>query len=192
VTADVAAPPTTLRARIVSAAIAITADEGWPAVTMGRLAEVVGVSRQTVYNEVGAKPALAQAMVDAELARFLGAVGSAFDHEPDDVVRAVERAVRTVLELAEDNALLRAIVAGSSGEELLPPLTTRSEPLVATSAAVVDGRLDGYDLAVSGPSRAAAVDALVRVVLSHVVAPSAAPRRTAADLAEVAGRLLLP
>jgi AcrR family transcriptional regulator len=181
----------TLRTRIVGAALQLTTDEGWPAVTMGRLAETVGVSRQTIYDEVGAKPALALAMVDAELGRFLDAVESAFDREPDDLVPAVERAVRAVLELAADNALLRAIVAGSSGGELLPPLTTGSEPLVVASAAVVDRRLDGYDLAVSGPQRAAAVDTLVRVVLSHVVAPVAAPRRTAADLAGVAGRLLL-
>jgi AcrR family transcriptional regulator len=181
----------TLRARIVAAALAVTAEEGWPAVTMARLADAVGVSRQTVYNEVGAKPALAQAMVDAELARFLGAVEAAFDHEPDDLVSAVERAVRAVLELAADNALLRAIVAGSAGEELLPPLTTRSEPLVVAASSVVDARLDGYDLAVSGARRAAAVDTLVRVVLSHVVAPGGSPRRTAADLGEVAARLLL-
>ena len=181
----------TLRGRIVTAALDITAEEGWPAVTMARLADVVGVSRQTVYNEVGAKPALAQAMVDAELTRFLDAVEAAFDREPDDVVRAIERAVRSVLELAADNALLRAIVAGSAGEELLPPLTTRSEPLVVAAAAVADARLDGYELDVTGARRAAAVDTLVRVVLSHVVAPSAAPRRTAADLGEVAARLLL-
>jgi hypothetical protein len=56
---------------------------------------------------------------------------------------------------------------------------------------VVDARLDAYELAVTGSRRAAAVDSLVRVVLSHVVAPSAAPRRTAGDLGEIAARLLL-
>lgn len=185
-----APPEAALRDRIVDAALATTAELGWPAVTMGRIADVVGVSRQTVYNEVGTKPALAQAMVDAELTRFLAAVEAAFDREPADVVRAVERAVRAVLELAADNPLLRAIVAGSSGEDLLPPLTSRSEPLVRAAAVVVDGRLDAYPLTVSGARRDAAVDALVRVVLSHVVAPTAAPRRTAADVAWLAGRTL--
>jgi len=185
-----APPELALRDRIVEAALATTAEQGWPAVTMGRIADVVGVSRQTVYNEVGTKPALAQAMVDAELTRFLAAVEAAFDREPDDLVRAVERAVRAVLELAADNALLRAIVAGSSGEDLLPPLTSRSEPLVRAAAAVVDGRLDAYPLTVTGARRDAAVDALVRVALSHVVAPTAAPRRTAADVAWLAGRTL--
>ena len=46
---------------------------------MARLAEEVGVSRQTVYNEVGTKPGLAEAMILSELDRFLGVVNRAFD-----------------------------------------------------------------------------------------------------------------
>jgi AcrR family transcriptional regulator len=51
--------PTTTRERIVAAAVEMTTSSGWAAVTMGRLADAAGVSRQTVYNEVGSKPALA-------------------------------------------------------------------------------------------------------------------------------------
>ena len=56
-----AAVPTT-RERVVDAAVRLTAQIGWSQVTMARLAEEVGVSRQTVYNEVGTKPGLAEAM----------------------------------------------------------------------------------------------------------------------------------
>jgi AcrR family transcriptional regulator len=54
-----------LRARIVAAAAVLTTETGWSEVTMARLAERVGVSRQTVYNEIGSKPALAEAMIRA-------------------------------------------------------------------------------------------------------------------------------
>ena len=64
----------TTRDRIVAAAVEMTTSSGWAAVTMARLADAVGVSRQTVYNEVGSKPALAEAMVLEELTRFLGVV----------------------------------------------------------------------------------------------------------------------
>ena len=64
-----------LRDRIIAAAAERTAVAGWSSVTMSRLADDVGVSRQTVYNEVGAKPALAEAMVLDELARFIKAYG---------------------------------------------------------------------------------------------------------------------
>ena len=47
-----------LRARIVAEASVLTTESGWSAVTMARLAERVGVSRQTVYNEIGTKPAV--------------------------------------------------------------------------------------------------------------------------------------
>ena len=46
---------------------------------MARLADAVGVSRQTVYNEAGSKPLLARAMILRELERFLGLVTVAFD-----------------------------------------------------------------------------------------------------------------
>ena len=80
-----AAVSTPLRQRIVAAAVELTTTQGWAHVTMSRLAERVGVSRQTVYNEIGTKPALAEAMILAELDRFLAAVESAFDRHPDDL-----------------------------------------------------------------------------------------------------------
>ena len=39
----------------MDAAVRLTAQIGWSQVTMARLAQEVGVSRQTVYNEVGTK-----------------------------------------------------------------------------------------------------------------------------------------
>ena len=46
-----------MRERVIDAgASALTTEDGWAQVTMARLADVVGVSRQTVYNEIGGKP----------------------------------------------------------------------------------------------------------------------------------------
>ena len=53
---------------------------------MARLAQAVGVSRQTVYNEIGTKNALAEAMILSELDRFLAVVTGAFDDHPEDLV----------------------------------------------------------------------------------------------------------
>src|SRR5690606_25102207 len=116
----------TTRDRIVAAAVEQTTTSGWASVTMGGLAARVGVSRQTVYNEIGSKPALAEAMILGELARFLQVVDEAFDHEPDDLTRAMERAVGDVLAYARDNRLLHAVVSATHGAdtELLPFLTT--------------------------------------------------------------------
>ncbi|MFC5289676.1 TetR family transcriptional regulator [Actinokineospora guangxiensis] len=179
--------------KVVAAAIELTASEGWSAVTMSRLAEAVGVSRQTVYNEVGSKPALAAAMIGAELARFLAAVEDAFDAHPDSPVDAVRGAVRGVLELAEDNVLLHAIVSASHGAEtdLLPLLTTHAEALLNQAKAVVSARMDAHSVPMSERERAVVIDVLVRTVLSHVMQPSAGPADTADDIAWMIGRLLV-
>lgn len=186
------AQDTSLRQRIVEAAIDTTSTSGWSAVTMGGLAGRVGVSRQTVYNEVGSKPALAEAVVAHELAGFLAVVELAFDAHPNDPVAGVEVASRGVLERARDNALLRAIVSASHGgdTELLPLLTTNSGALIEAATGIVSGRL-ALAAPRLGPDRLAlAADVIVRTVLSHVMQPARPPRQTAADVAEVA-RLLL-
>ena len=64
------------------------------------------MSRQTVYNEIGTKPALAEAMILAELDRFLAGVSDAFDRHPSDLVAAIEDAARDVLVLAQGNDCL--------------------------------------------------------------------------------------
>ncbi len=181
-----------LRDQIVAAAVDVTADGGWSAVTMARLAEQVGVSRQTVYNEVGTKPELAEAMVMRELARFLGGVEEAFDAAPDDLVAAVRGAASNVLTLARTNRLLQAIVSAQhgGGDELLPLLTTRSDGLVDTAKLVIARRLESYEVPLDERHLAAGIDMVVRLVLSHVMHPTGTPAETADDIAWIAGRTL--
>ncbi|UOX89837.1 TetR family transcriptional regulator [Amycolatopsis sp. FBCC-B4732] len=180
------------RRPIISAAIELTARSGWPSVTMARLAEVVGISRQTVYNEIGSKAALAEAMVAHELDRFLTVVDAAFEHHPDDLVEAFYEAVRSVLELAEDNVLLRAIVSASHGAapELLPLLTTDAGALLARAKVLLAARVRPYRLPLTDDQADVVIDLVVRAVLSHVMQPSDTPARTADSLAWVATRVL--
>jgi AcrR family transcriptional regulator len=181
-----------MRARIIDAAIETTSQDGWSAVTMGGLAEQVGVSRQTVYNEVGSKPALAEAVVAHELAGFLSLVDTAFEAHPDDPAAAVEEASREVLERARTNDLLRAIVTATHGSdsELLPLLTTNSTALIDAATSIVSGRLAIAAPWLSAQRVALVADMIVRTVLSHVMQPSGSPKQTASRIAE-ASRLLL-
>lgn len=184
--------PLTLRDRILDAATLLTGRDGWGKVTMARLAAEVGVSRQTVYNEVGGKPDLAEAMVLNELARFLAEVDRAFDAHPDDILDALRVACRGILELAQDNELLHAVVSATHGAEteLLPLLTTHAESLLATASAVLLDRVTAYDIDLPPAQLAASVDVIVRTVLSHVMQPGGAPDETAESLVWIAGRVL--
>ncbi|MET0523160.1 MAG: TetR family transcriptional regulator [Nocardioides sp.] len=187
-----AAVSASLRQRIVDAAVGLTTEVGWSQVTMTKLADRVGVSRQTVYNEIGTKPALAETMILAELDRFLQVVSAAFDRHPDDLVGAIRAASGAVLELAQDNRLLHAVVSATHGAdtELLPLLTTHAESLLAAAKLVVADKVAPYDVQVDAAHLEAAIDMVVRVVLSHVMQPSASPTETADDLAWISARVL--
>ncbi len=188
------APALTMHERVVAAAAELTLEVGWAGVTMGKLADRVGVSRQTVYNEVGSKPQLAEEMVLAELAKFLAVVDEAFDEQPDDLVEAIRAASRSVLELARDNALLQAVVSRSYGAEteLLPLLTTRNDALVLAATQAVQARVAAYRIDIDDRHLDAAIDMVVRLVLSHVVHPIGEPADTADDIAWISGRTLRP
>ncbi|WP_199786063.1 TetR family transcriptional regulator [Streptomyces sp. AA4] len=180
------------RQPIITAAIELTAKSGWSAVTMARLADLVGVSRQTVYNEIGSKTALAEAMISHELRRFLAVVSTAFDRHPDDLVEAIYDAVRAVLELADDNILLRAIASATHGTdtEFLPLLTTRAGTLLTEAKAVLRERVLDYAPPLDDRQLTVVMDLVVRTVLSHVMQPSGTPAETADGLAWVATRVL--
>ncbi len=187
-----AAAPPSLRDRLLEAAVRIMTTDGWGRVTMARLADDVGVSRQTVYNEIGTKNDLAEAMVMRELDRFLAGVTRSFDENPDDLIAAIRDSARRVLKYAEDNALLHAVVSATHGAdtELLPLLTTHSEYLLEGAKFAIAERVASYDVQLPEGRLEASIDMVVRLVLSHVMQPSAAPARTADDIAWIAERVL--
>jgi hypothetical protein len=101
-------------------------------------------------------------------------------------------AVTGVLERSETSAFLRSIVSATQGvdSELLPALTTRSQSVVEGAKAVVRDRLAPFAAPTSASQLEAVTDMVVRVVLSHVVQPSANPRETARDVAWLASQAL--
>ena len=182
----------THRERLLAAAARFTSEHGWGELTMAKLADLVGVSRQTVYNELGGKPQLAEAMVLRELEQFLAVVDSAFQDNPDDLVRAIETAAFRVLDLASTDPLLHAILSSSQGadSELLPLLTTNSEPLLGAAGQMIRSHVEGYDVGIEEHRVDVLIDMVVRLVLSHVMQPTATPAETAETIAWIADRVL--
>lgn len=182
----------TLRDRLVDAAGELIAESGWAQVTMGKIADRVGVSRQTVYNEVGAKPQLAETVINAELERFLDLVSAAFDAYPHDLVKAVRKACRSVLERSCNNPVLVAVASATHGAdtELLPYLTTHAGPLLEAAREVIRERVAAYDLPFTNRQVDATIDIVVRTVLSHIMQPSRSARATADDIAWVVSRVI--
>lgn len=186
------APSPSLRDRLVTAAIEFTATRGWSALTMAKLADRVGVSRQTVYNELGAKPQLAEAIVMHELGAFLQHVDQAFLRHPDDLIAAIEAAARKALEMAEESPLLHAVLSSSQGAEsdLLPLLTTHSAPVLSVAGDMIRSHVATYDVDLPEDRVESLIDMVVRLVISHVMQPSRPAAETANNIAWIAARVV--
>ena len=153
-----AAVRTILRDRLLDAAAAAFAAEGWRRLTMAKVADRAGVSRQTVYNEFGTKQQLAEQLVMRELDVFLDVVRESFESEPE-FQPAVRSAVLGALTIAGDNALLKAVLeSGHTGDTDLLPYIFQSQTIIDTAAGFLfdlvvehfpDLPLRGEELAVS-------------------------------------------
>ena len=131
--------PVRTRDRLLDAAAALIAGEGWAAVTMGKLAADVGVSRQTVYNELGSKAELAEALLLRETERFAERVGEVVAAHPGRPVDGVTAAFRQTIEAARVNPLLLIALGCPKGgrDDFLPLLTTRPEGVLERSVDTV-------------------------------------------------------
>ncbi|WP_410612154.1 TetR/AcrR family transcriptional regulator [Amycolatopsis sp. lyj-109] len=186
--------PARTRDRLLDAAAGLIADDGWAAVTMGKLAAHVGVSRQTVYNELGSKAELAEALVLRETERFAERVTEVVAAHPGQPVDGVTAAFRQTLEAARVNPLLLVALGCPNGgrDDFLPLLTTRPEGVLERSVDTVAALFARcYPEAGLTPSEwTVAVEAIVRLLLSHLVQPSGSVAHASGQMRWVIGRML--
>ena len=128
-----------VRDRLLDAAQQVIEQSGWSTVTMARLADAAGVSRQTVYNEFGTKHGLAQQLVLRELDRFLAVVRDRMAAETE-IVEGIRAACEGVLLMGEQNLIVRTVVGSLPDEhdtDLLQLLTTDSGEIIRAAVLVV-------------------------------------------------------
>jgi AcrR family transcriptional regulator len=181
--------PGSLRERLLDAAKALIEKSGWASVTMGKLAAAVGVSRQTAHTELGTKHQLAESLVQRELLDFLAFVQARLAAETE-LIAGIRSAAQGVLEQAEQNLLLRTVlgsIPNETDDELLKLLTIDSGFIVDTAVEAVRANVVEYysPLPFSDEELDMAAEAIVRLVLSHVVRPSKSPGEAAADIAHI-------
>ncbi|HJR90734.1 MAG TPA: TetR family transcriptional regulator [Aeromicrobium sp.] len=183
--------PGSIRERLLDAAKQLIENSGWASVTMGKLAAAVGVSRQTAHTELGTKHQLAESLVQRELLGFLDFVQTRLAAEPD-LVSGIRSAAQGVLEQGETNLLLRTVLGSGSisnetDGELLKLLTIDSGFIVDTAVEAVRANVvELYaPLPFTDEELVVAAEAIVRLVLSHLVRPSKPPAEAAADIAHI-------
>lgn len=182
------------RERLLESALALTESSGWGSVTMSRVAEAAGVSRQTVYNEFGTKHGLAQQLALFETVRFLDVARRELVRA-DDVISGLKNACEGVLRYGETNVLIRSIAgpwAEGTDSDFLQILTTESGEIVdVASVAVRDLIVEQYGpLPIEDRELDVAVEVVIRLVLSHLTRPGKSPAEAASDIAWLAARVL--
>ncbi|TWG07704.1 TetR/AcrR family transcriptional regulator [Saccharopolyspora dendranthemae] len=182
-----------LRQRVLDAAVALICTDGWGAVTMSRIAERVGVHRQSLYTEIGTKQALGEAVVARETELFLDGVDERLRAHADPVA-GLTAAAEFALTAAADNPLIKTIIAGASGHDgdLLPLLASRTEPVLQRAIDAVTAQVRDCHGESIGDGSDALVEIIVRLTLSHLVQPTNPVDSAVAQIRSVIVALVRP
>lgn len=179
------------RTELLDAAADILTEQGWSALRMQTVADRVGVSRQTLYNEFGSKEGLTNALALRSTELVLDRVDEAVTDAPT-VHAAWQRAITAALDAARADPVMAAgLGADDNGTFVRQFVGTPAVFALAQRrlAATFGGRwpdLAGDDLAV-------AVEAAIRLAISHILLPLHQPaviaRHTARLLAAATSQL---
>lgn len=179
-----------LRDRVLDTARDLVTERGWSAVNMSRIAREVGISRATLYNEVGSRQNLASALVTREADRFLNGVVQSIRSAPD-IVDGLTAAAEHTLAVGDDNELLRAVVADRQQEsELLSLVAVDTDTVLGHAADLVAvevrSRLPGLDELTAGTL----TEVFVRLTVSHLLQPRGPHAAAAQQIRAVVSGLL--
>jgi AcrR family transcriptional regulator len=167
-----------LRERMLDATAEMICADGWQAVTMARVADRVGISRQSVYKEIGSKTVLGEAVVARETDRVLAGVIDRLRAHGADAASGIPDAAHYVLRTSADNPLIKAILVGAhdgigahgADSGLLPLLAIRPEPVLGRAIAAVRTEARVLYAATGLPPEAIdqASEIVIRLTLSHM------------------------
>jgi len=178
-----------LRDELLDAAYDALVAGGYDGLRMADVARRTGVSRQTVYNELGDKWDVLQAVAARETERFLVHVNEALA-EADDPIEALRAAVDRALTLAADNPLVKAALSAPGSDHASQFLTTRGQRVLELSHQRLDAHVRSHWPALSPDEARIGVDIALRVVISHIVNPAGSPAVVADEVARVLGPFL--
>jgi AcrR family transcriptional regulator len=177
-----------LRDTLFDAARRLLEDRPWAQITMSDVARAAGVSRQTLYKELGTRDEFAQQFVIREGARFLEAVEHAIFEQLDDPRAAVAAGLEAFLTVASQDPLMRMLLEDDGTGGMLPLITTQSRPVLEWASERVSQVMRSGWPEVDDADAKLLADSIVRLAISYLTMPGLRPRESAA----AAARLLAP
>ena len=159
----------------------------WSEVTMADVAAAAGVSRQTLYKEFGNRNEFGLAFVINEGEHFLDEVDQAVIANSDDPRAAVAAALELFLATAGDDPLIKMLLSDDGTGGMLPFVTTQGMPVVQWATARLATTIEqGWPQAPKADVLLLS-EALVRLAISYITAPSESPETIAASVADLLG-----
>jgi AcrR family transcriptional regulator len=178
-----------LRDELLDSAYDAIVAGGYDGLRMAEVGRRTGVSRQTVYNEFGDKWGVLQAVVVRETETFLVDVNDALA-AAGDPIEGLRAAVERALGLASDNPLVTAALGQPGSDQASQLLTTRGQQVLELCHQRLDAHVREHWPEVPADDATTCVDVALRLVLSHIVNPGAAPAVVADQVARVLGPFL--
>lgn len=164
-----------LRTSILDAAWEAAAETDWRNVRMVDIAETVGVSRQTVYNEFGSKADVARALFEREVATFQhGLVASmeGADSVPDAAHRLLTWLLSEIRAHAMVQSMLRDARDQRSEGEMLRMLTVNAHLFAVPIRTMLLEEFSRRWPGTNPQSADLAIDLTIRWTLTQVIVPS--------------------
>jgi AcrR family transcriptional regulator len=183
----VRAARTLLRDTVLDAVDRLVRQRGWSATTMADVAAAAGVSRQTLYNEFGGRPALVETYVAREIGVLVEQVATAVRAGADDAHAALRAAFALFLQLASDEPVMQIMAGDSDTGELYRLVTTLGQRLAGDTIATLIPEVWPQ---VGAADARLLSDSLVRLAISHALVPQPDPSRVADDIGRMFARFV--
>jgi AcrR family transcriptional regulator len=177
------------RLRLLDAARELLREQPWETIRMADVAARAGVSRQTLYKELGSREELAQAFVLREADRFLETVSSAVAAHAEDPQAALTAGFDVFLAAASEDPLVRAVVFGGAGE-LLALFTTQGRPVVQRAAEQLAEIIAATWPQIATTDAELLAEALVRLGISYAALPAGPANLTGDSVTRLLGPFL--
>lgn len=158
---------------------------GWATTSLGQVAEMAGISRQTIYNLFGSRTSLVQAYIMFRLDEVLTQVDVIFT-TTDDVEASLRRSVALFLEVFDSSIVDTVAANGANVEDLIPILTVTNEVATTHLAQLISRQAP----ALSDDEAIIYADAIARLALTHALAPTIPHDEAVERVTRVALRML--
>jgi AcrR family transcriptional regulator len=179
-----------LRAEIVEATTAEVLARGWRGLRMQAIADAVGVSRQTLYNEFVSKQGLAKALALTIALRYHRETAGIIERSAD-VRSAIRETVRWTMETSEEDTLLKMLLGADGGETFLPLYTSEGAPVIELAMSTAGAAFEKRFPELNRERLALVMETTTRYVMSHLVLRTHPTERVADDAASLFGDYLL-